>query len=75
MKLTRSPLVSRQARGAFKMRPSGMRIESPATGRSSMAPFGIISPAHGRFVGAVDEVHAALAEDLPDLVAARQFSG
>ncbi len=35
----------------------------------------IVSPAHGRFVGAEDEVLAALAEDLPDLVTACQFSG
>ncbi len=32
------PLVLRQAQGAFKMRLSGTRIESPATGRPSMAP-------------------------------------
>ena len=35
----------------------------------------IVSPAHDRFVGAEDEVLAALAEDLPELVTACQFSG
>src|ERR1700678_659502 len=31
--------------------------------------------AHNGIVSAVDEAHAALAEDLPDLIAACQFSG
>ena len=31
--------------------------------------------AHNGIVGAVNQAHAALAEDLPDLVAACQFSG
>jgi hypothetical protein len=35
----------------------------------------IIFPAHDHFVGAEDEVLAALAEDLPDRVTACQFSG
>ncbi len=32
-------------------------------------------PAHNGIVGAVNQSHAALAEDLPDLIAACQFSG
>ena len=35
----------------------------------------IISRAHYRLVGTDDEVLAALAEHLPELVTARQFSG
>jgi hypothetical protein len=65
----------RQEQGVFKMRLSGRRIESPATGPTFDGPMDIISLAHDHFVGAEDDVLAALAKDLPDFVTACQFSG
>lgn len=50
-------------------------IKSPSHRPTVDGIIDIISPAHDRFVGADDEVLAALAEHLPDLVTARQFSG
>ena len=74
MELTRSPCL---APGARRVQNATLRdaARKPSRRPTVDGTIDIISPAHDRFVGAVDEVHAALAEDLPDLVTACQFSG
>lgn len=73
MELARSPCLS-HAQSAVQ-NATLLDADRKAGHRPTVdGTIGIISPAHGRFVGAVGEVHTVVAEDLPDLVTACQFS-
>jgi hypothetical protein len=65
MELANSHFALRHAQRAVQNATLLDADRKPGHRPSVDATIGIISPAHDRFVGAVDEVHTVLAEDLP----------